>query len=185
MVGSLSTKTEAANKVTEIAIAGIKDGTYASVNHAVKELGVSKATLHRRLKGGKSRSEAQEKHQLLTKHEETALAKWISSSAASGNPVQHDFIREMAEKLRKQRVTPDGQFIPPIGSTWVPQFLRRHSHLKTKMTRAIETARIKDVTKELVLHFNEEFRRIIREHNIRLENIYNADETGLEYSIVG
>ena len=46
------------------------------------------------------------------------------------------------------------------------------------MTRAIETAHIKDVTKELVLHFNEEFRRVIEDHNIRLENIYNADETG-------
>jgi hypothetical protein len=47
--------------VTEIAIAGIKDGTYVSVNHAVKELGVSKATFASALKGGKSRSEAQEK----------------------------------------------------------------------------------------------------------------------------
>lgn len=46
------------------------------------------------------------------------------------------------------------------------------------MTRAFETARIKDFTKEQVLHFNEEFRRIIREHNIRLEDIFNADETG-------
>ena len=85
----------------------------------------------------------------------------------------------MAEKLWKQRVAPDGQFVPPIGSTWVSQFLRRHTYLKTKMTQAIESARNKDVTKEWVLHFNEEFGRIIREHNIRMENIYNTDETGL------
>ena len=183
MVGSLSTKAADANKAIEVAIAGIKDGTYASVKHPVKELGVSKATLHRRLKGGKSRSEAQEKHQLLTKHEETALAQWISSSAVSGNPVQHEFIREMAGKLRKQRVAPNGQFVPPIGPTWVPQFLCCHPHLKAKMTHAIETARVKDVTKELMLHFNEEFRRIIREHNIKLENIYNVDETGLGHYI--
>jgi Tc5 transposase DNA-binding domain len=86
------------------------------------------------LKGGKSRSKEQEKHRLLTKHEETALAKWISSSAISGNPVQHDFICEMAEKLWKQRIAPDGQFVPPVGPTWVPQVLCRHPDLKIKMT---------------------------------------------------
>jgi len=180
MVRSRNAKAEAVDKAMEIALAGIRDGTYKSVNDAVKELGISKATLHRRLNGGKSRSKAQEKHQLLTKQEENALAKWISTSTASGNPVQHGFIREMAEKLRKRRVAPDDQFIRPIGPSWVPQFLRRHRHLKTKMTRAIETARVRDVKKEQVLHFNEEFRRVIREHSIKLENIYNADETGTQ-----
>ena len=46
------------------------------------------------------------------------------------------------------------------------------------MTRAIETARIKNVTKEQILHFNEKFHRIIQEYNIRLEDIFNVDETG-------
>ena len=39
------------------------------------------------------------------------------------------------------------------------------------MSRAIEAA---DVTKEQVLHFNDELRRIIQEHDIQLEYIYNA-----------
>ena len=50
------------------------------------------------------------------------------------------------------------------------------------MTRAIEAARIKDITKEQVLHFNKELRRIIQEHNIQLENIFNVDETGFHTS---
>ena len=86
----------------------------------------------------------------------------------------------MAEKLIKQRA-PENQVVPQIAPTWVPSFLRRHRYLKTKMTRAIETARIKDVTKEHVLHFNEEFRRIIQEHNIHLEDIFNADKTGSKH----
>jgi hypothetical protein len=177
MVRPHNEKAEEAEKKMKIAIAGMKDRTYRSVDQAAKELSISKTTLIRRLKGGKSRSEGQETNQLLTTQEEKALATWISTSTATGNPVQHEFIREMAEKLIKQRI-PNNQFVPPIGLTWVPSFLRRHRYLKTKMTRAIETARIKDVTKELVLHFNDEFRRIIQEHNIRLENIFNADETG-------
>ena len=78
---------------------------------------MSKTTLHRRLKGGKSRREAQEIHQLLTKHEEKALANWISISTATGNPIQYSFISEMAEKLRKQGIAPDDQFVSPIGES--------------------------------------------------------------------
>ena len=162
MVRPHNEKAEEAEKKMQTAIAGMKDGTYKSVDHAVKELGVSKTTLHHRLKGGKSRSEGQETNQLLTRQEEKALATWISTSTAVGNPVQHDFIGEMAEKLIKRRI-PDGQVVLQIGPTWAPSFLRRHRYLKTKMTRAIEAARIKDVKKEQVLHFNEEFHRIIRE----------------------
>ena len=54
------------------------------------------------------------------------------------------------------------------------------------MSRVIETARIKDVTKEKVLHFNAELHRIIKEHNIRSEDIFNADEIGIQnfYSVL-
>ena len=177
MVRPRNEKAEEAEKKMKIAITGMKDRMYRSVDQAAKELSISKTILIRRLKGGKSRSEGQETNQLLTTQEEKALATWISTSMATGNPVQHEFIREMAETLIKQCI-PNNQFVPPIGPTWVFSFVRHHHYLKTKMTRAIETARIKDVTKELVLHFNHEFRRIIQEHNIRLENIFNADETG-------
>ena len=86
----------------------------------------------------------------------------------------------MAEHLIKQRIR-DNEIIPQLGDSWVPSFLRCHRHLKTTMTHAIEMSRMKEVTKEQVLHFNEEFRRLIKEHNIRLEDIFNADETGFYY----
>jgi hypothetical protein len=183
MVRPINVKAEEREKAIKIAIVGVKDGTYKSIDQAAKELGVSKATLHRRLKGGKSRSEGKENQLRLTPQEEKALAAWISASTGVGNPVQHDFIREMAEHLIKHRVG-DDQLVPQLGSSWVPSFLRRHRHLKTTMTRAIESSRVKDVTKERVLHFNAEFRRLIREHNIRLEDIFNADETGLQFIFI-
>jgi hypothetical protein len=68
------------------------------------------------------------------------------------------------------------EFTPPIGPNWVAQFISRHPHLRTKMSNAIEVAHIKEVTRQQVRHFNAEFYRIIRQYNIRLENIYNADE---------
>jgi Tc5 transposase DNA-binding domain len=181
MVRRFNEKAAEREEAMQMALAGVKNGTYATAYQAAKALGVSTSSLDRRLKGGLSRREAKEKQQLLTTKEEEALANWISTSTSTGNPVQHSFIREMAQKLRTYRVNQEGQFLPPIGDSWVPQFLSRHRHLQTKMSHAIETARVKEVTKEQVLHFNEELRRIIQEHNIKLENAYNTDETGYIY----
>jgi len=124
------------------------------------------------------RIEASEKRLLLTKHEEKALAQRISTSTLTGNPVSHNYILQIAKKIREPHVTSQPEFTRPLGPSWVHQFLSRHTSLKTKPSRAIESARIKDVTHDHVLHFNQELRRLIKERDIKLENIYNADETG-------
>src|SRR5271170_190305 len=148
-------------RAVQIALAGLQDHTYMSIDQAVAALGVSKTTLHRRWKGGKSQSEAQEWRGALTRQEEKALANWIGMSSATGNPVRHPFIREMAEKLREKRVTSTSEFTPPLGPAWTKRFLSRHPNLKTKKSKAIEIARIKEVTSEQVRNFNTELRRVI------------------------
>jgi hypothetical protein len=178
MVARFNEKAAEREEVMQNAIARVRDKTYATAHEAANALGVSKSSLTRRLKGRLSRREAKEPQQLLTKEEENTLANWISTSTTTGNPVQHSFIREMADKLRKYRVDQEDQFLPPIGASWVPQFLGRHRHITTKMSHTIETARVKEVTKEQVLHFNKELRGVIQERDIKLENVYNADETG-------
>src|SRR5437868_8341516 len=49
------------------------------------------------------------------------------------------------------------------------------------MTRAIEATHIWNVTEEQIHHFNKDLYCIIREHNIRLKEIFNADETDSSY----
>ena len=71
---------------------------------AAKDTGASKSTLYRRLSGGKSRAEAREAQQLLHKYEEKSLVVWITMMAATGNPVSHACVREMAEEIRQQRL---------------------------------------------------------------------------------
>src|SRR2546423_2848769 len=66
---------------------------------AAKDTGASKSTLYRRLSGGKSRAEAREAQQLLHKYEEKSLVVWITMMAATGNPVSHTCVREMAEEI--------------------------------------------------------------------------------------
>lgn len=151
---------------------------------AAKRFGASKSTIYRRLSGGKTRAEAREEQQLLSKQEEKALIVWITMLAATGNPVGHGMVREMAEEIREQRVESINEEdcvlvdYPPIGDDWVSRFLGRYPFMATKLSRAIEAARIKDVSSELILEFFDVLTRVMKENDIRLEDIYNMDETG-------
>ena len=100
---------------------------------------------------------------------------------ATGHPARHDFIREMAEEIRTQNAfnKPKIHTDFPIGKSWVQSFLKRHPHLHTTLSRSIEAACIKDVTKEIVLKFFEKLEMTLKEFHIALENVYNIDETGI------
>jgi len=145
----------------EIALEGLCNGTYTSIDHAVKVLGVSRTTLRRRVKGGKTRKEAREPTQLLTQQEEKALADWITSATAAGHPITHRYIKEMVQGIRESRADVQPEYLRPIGKNWTGAFLQRHSHLKTKLTKSIEAAQMKEVTQEQVVNFNNEFPKII------------------------
>ena len=175
--------TESEAKMQE-ALNGLSSGLYKTPYKAHKALGISKSTLLRRINGGKSRAEARQAQQLLSKAQEKALAEWISQLTATGHPARHEFIREMAEEIRKQRDDSiDARTTNlPISREWVPQFLNRHPHLKTRLIRSIEAARIKDVTKDAVIGWFAQLQETIEKHQITLENIYNMDETGLLYA---
>ena len=165
---------------TALALQGLSDGTYSSVGQAARTVGLSKSTLRRRMKGGKTRAEARESQQQLTCQQEKALVDWISHATVSSNPVPHQYIKQMAEEIRSSR-TEEGTSLRPLGTTWMEAFLGRHPQLATKLTKAIEAARVKDVNREQVLAFNDEFRKVIHEKNIKLHNIYNSDETGIKF----
>lgn len=50
--------------------------------------------------------------------------------------------------------------------------------MKTALSRSIESARLKEVSSELVSEFFEGLTEAIEEFDIQLEDIYNMDETG-------
>ena len=180
-------KKECAERETqvEIALKGIRNGTYVSIDHAVKVLDVARTTLRRSMKGGKTRKEAREATQLLTAQDEKAIVDWITTATTSGNPVTHSYIREMADAIRASYANAPDEFLRPCGTSWLQAFFQRHPQLQTRLSKAIEFARIKNVTREQVINFNNDFRRLIHEKNIRHINIYNCDETGNLHIISG
>ena len=104
MVRRRSEKAAEREAQIQIALQALADGTYMSTDHAVTSLEVSKTTLIHRLKGGKSRQEGRETFQLLTPQEEKALADWISNATAAGNPINQQYIKELADEMRWSRV---------------------------------------------------------------------------------
>ena len=125
------------------ALAGIQSGQYKNPSKAARETSASKSTLVKRLNGGKTRAEAREEQQMLSQAQEKALVSWITNLTATGHPAHHNFIREMAEEIRKTSGPVDDMRTRlPIGETWVRQFIKRHPYLKTTLSRSIELARV-------------------------------------------
>jgi len=164
------------------AVEELSQGKFPSVRAAAKAHDVSHVTLGRRLKGGRSMHEAHEDEQTLTKAEEKALVQWITQMTATGHPVRHAFIREMAQHIERSRHYDDPAekpaFYPAIGATWVQRFLHRHRELATTISCTIEASRIKETTKEAINMWFDHFSKVIAEYQISSENMYNMDESG-------
>ena len=87
------------NEKIQQAIDEFLKGQYPSIRAAAKAYNLNHVTLANRLKGGRSIAEAHEQDQNLTKAEEKALVAWITHMTATGHPVRHGFICEMAQHI--------------------------------------------------------------------------------------
>jgi hypothetical protein len=56
--------------------------------------------------------------------------------------------------------------------------LNRHPNLKGKRAQRIDAARFKEVLPENVTEWFTAVERVIRDYDVKPENIYNMDETG-------
>jgi hypothetical protein len=77
--------------ITE-ALNGIAQKQWNTPYVAAKVLGVSYATIKRRVRGGQTVAESKENVQLLTFPEEKALVGWITYLTSTGHPATHAFI---------------------------------------------------------------------------------------------
>ena len=100
--------------------------------------------------------------------------RWILELEDTGHPLSHAQVREMAGLISANSGGP-----PSCGKHWVTRFLQRHPVIHTKIGRSIDQLRIKNTTPEALTKWFELFQNIKRRYNIKPENIWNADETGL------
>lgn len=175
------------DRKVEIALKEYREGKHESERAAAKAHGIPPSTFNNRVKGGKSVAEAHEPFQRLSTAEEKALVNWIIRMQATGHPVRHCFIRELAQEMLHNSIVSEsngpisGLIVPAdletIGESWVQRFLHRHPNLQTIFSETIETSRLKVTKKALTIWF-EVIRNVITEYDILPENMYNMDETG-------
>jgi hypothetical protein len=83
-------------------------------------------------------------------------------------------IREMAGLFSAYSGGP-----PSVRTKWVQRFIRRHPLVHVKVGRAIDHLRVEAATPEGLQGWFELFNRIKSAGNIKAENMWNMDETGL------
>ena len=122
------------------------------------------------MKGGKSTVESCKDQQHLTIPEENALVEWIPHLAACWNPPRHAFIRELAQRnpILRAQCSADSFNLPFSWHYVGSALLHWHPELKTTISRTIEAARVKEISKAKSTNGMTNLRRQFR--NIKLRS---------------
>lgn len=162
----------------ELAIKDYLAGLYSSQRAAAKAYGIPPSTLRGRINGATNSAISHQHQQRLTPQQEEFLVEWILEEDARGFPPSIPRAREMANRILRMNGDLD-----PIGKAWLSQFVRRNPRVHSVVGRRIEAPRAEVATPEQVRAFLELFERTRKQLNIRLEDIYNMDETGIALGI--
>lgn len=98
-----------------------------------------------------------------------------------GQPVRVKFIPSLALILARQR----SLVTEPPNHNWPRAFEKRHPEVKARRVKAIDRKRHDINVYAKITHWFEVIERVIRDPAIRLENVYNMDETGVMLSMLG
>ncbi|KAJ3510026.1 hypothetical protein NLJ89_g4908 [Agrocybe chaxingu] len=134
---------------------------------------VGKTTLTARFKGRTTRVEAHEKEKKLSTACEEALVEWVKSMGRRNVPLHPSAVAEHACVISGV----------DIGETWIRRFRACHPDLKAKWTTGMEKCRAGAVNENEVTNFYDEYNQLVKDYNIKPENIYNMDEKGCQLGI--
>ncbi|KAL4253004.1 Centromere and Transposable Element-Derived Protein [Pleurotus pulmonarius] len=147
---------------------------------------VTKSTLERRVKGGKSQAQSNaERNRWLTEEEEDVIVKYAISLADQGWPLSRRRLEEHANLIIAAR---RGGSFAGVGGNWTHRFAERHSdRLHMYWSSPLESSRARAVnpfTKEAFFSILE--KTIKNEEGgepIPPELTYGADESGIQEGI--
>ena len=111
-----------------------------SLRQIAKEYGVAPSTVQDRAKGGKSKTEAYENNQALSKYQEQLLEGYLIFLAQNKTPLSQMATRQLAGKLRSNwhsNVTPK-----PLSNNWLLGFLKRCKYLKLNKGNHLDMPRV-------------------------------------------
>lgn len=113
---------------------------------------------------------AHEQQQFLNARTESILVEWLAHLSDTGHPITIRTIRIKVAALCGKK--------PCRG--WIPAFLRRNPDIKLSKSSGLDPRRAQAVNREVVGRHFDHFKKIIKDHAIPPENIYNMDEKGCQ-----
>ena len=176
----------------QLAVEALRSGQIRSVRKAADAFDVPKSTLHRRVKGGGTRQEAQVQNRKLRPTEEAALIRWIESMDDRGMAPTVGYIRQMADLLIHERgssvlldasVTSTPVLATTVGENWVRRLLKRHPQLKTRYSRKYDYQRALCEDPEKISAWFARVQKTIIENGVLDNDIYNFDETSFQIGV--
>jgi hypothetical protein len=162
----------------QCAISDYKSGVYTGQRKAAAAYGIPRSLLRSRLEGHTPHTIAHAQQQRLTPEQEGFLVRWILEEDARSQPPSHARVREMATRILQVNGDHD-----PLGVHWISSFLSRQPQVSSIVGRSIEAARAESASPAQILAFLELFERTRIALNIKVEDIWNMDETGIALGV--
>ncbi|EAQ93895.1 hypothetical protein CHGG_02130 [Chaetomium globosum CBS 148.51] len=178
----------------QLALEALRSGQIKIIRNAADAFGVPKSTLHRRVKGGGTRQEAQVKNRKLRPTEEAALIQWDRVIGTTVGCRRRSVISdrwltffsasvEGFTLLDASQLTSTPVPAMTVGENWVQRLLHRHPHLETKYSRKYDYQRALCEDPEKISAWFARVQRTINEYGVLDSDIYNFDETGFQMGV--
>jgi hypothetical protein len=150
-----------------------------------KSSNVPLTILYYRARGRRSREVKVQSQQYLTPSEEKGLVRYIQLMADLGIYVRIKFLPSLVFNIARQRSTTEKSIKPP-GKNWPQGFQKRHPELiKLRLVRPIPWECHKNNIYDTITHWFEVIREVLKMPDVRPENVFNMDETGVMICMLG
>ncbi|KAF6514113.1 hypothetical protein HZS61_006369 [Fusarium oxysporum f. sp. conglutinans] len=155
-----------------LALQALQNDPKLKLRRAAEIYKVGRMILWRRQKGIQSRSDWVPTSRKLSDLEEQIIVQFILDLDSRGFPPRLRGVEEMANRLLADRNA------SPVGKRWASNFVRRHKELKTRFFRKYDYRRAKCEDPTAIRNWFRLVENTIAKYGIRLDEIYNFDETG-------
>ena len=161
-----------------LAIEAIYTTKEMSIRQAAKIYNVPETSLRYRIKGRVAKAELRNGRHQLTSNEEETIVSYILDLDSRGFPPRIYGVEDMANLLLEMR------HAKPVGKLWAHRFVRRHSELKTRFSRAYDFQRALCEDPELINAWFQLIANMRAKYAIQDADFYNFDETGFMMGVI-
>ncbi|KAJ9479276.1 hypothetical protein VN97_g13176, partial [Penicillium thymicola] len=167
----------------QLAMEHLSEQSKPNISKTAREFAVPMHRLRRRWQGGKSLFQRPCNGRKLSPAQEKALCEYIDYFDAVGASINRRQIAITANSILQYDHTDPDTDPPQIGAHWLPRFLKRNPKYHIRRRRALDVERAKALDKTVVERWFKDYQRVIHEHGICQQDIYNFDETGFQIGV--